>query len=109
MSDLKQHVEAYRQRLNSEEFENYDNVYEFVDNELSRQALIDLDQRLYMGCVLTLCAGGPTIWLNTHDKTIYGAWGDEEYHARVFSEACDRIDEVILDKYRSQLKAYDYD
>ncbi|MDR1674448.1 MAG: hypothetical protein LBR54_03245 [Oscillospiraceae bacterium] len=51
----------------------------------------------YKGAVITLCCGGPGVWLDTSECKIYGSWGFGKVESNVDSDICEWLDGYLCE------------
>ena len=49
---------------------------EFIDTTYDIRYLVGSDKK-YLGAMLMVAGGGPTIWVNTHTNEVEGYWGGD--------------------------------
>ena len=66
-----------------------------MDDIYSVRYIVDCEKK-YLGAMLMVAGGGPTIWINTWTKEVEGSWGADRctHHFR---------DEIGLDDYNEEM------
>lgn len=69
------------------------------DTEVQYVQQQDRRSQYYVGVVLALAGGGPTVWLNTADGNLYASDSGECYGVGLFSEVRDEINDIFGIEY----------
>ena len=72
-----------------------ESAFTFMDHVYDVRYIVD-SKKKYLGAMLMVAGGGPTIWVNTHTSHVEGSWwGDKcEYYF---------IDNIGLDDYCQEM------
>lgn len=84
---------AYEGELTNEDGEEV-SLFDYLNEALDVDFRVDC-QKEALGCRAWLCLGGPNIWIDTEDKSLHGAWGNERDSIPLDEDLC----EQILDEY----------
>lgn len=82
-----------------DEINNAEDLYEYLQDKVLEVNYIVNEKKEYVGSVLTMMLGGPTVKIDTYEQKVKLFWWSEyaEYH--IYSEEADRIDDVIREWY----------
>ena len=73
-------------------------MYDYFANTYDMEYVITSDKE-YKGVKIWVAVGGPSVWIDTTDKTVKLAWWGERAQADLYSDACAKIDEYGEEMY----------
>lgn len=77
--------------------EAYD-LYSYFADVLDYEYTIN-SRKEYSSVKVWLTLGGPNIWIDTADKELHGAWGNNRASVYVGNDICQEIDSIFEDFY----------
>lgn len=76
------------------------NLYEYFDDYLDVEYTINSNGD-YLGACIWIGLGGPNIWIDTRDREIKLAWGNERASWGIASDTANEIDEIFEGQYQA--------
>lgn len=93
---VREEIEMYYNGFEEDEEEKslYDYLSEILDYEIT------IDSRMnYISCKVWITLGGPNVWIDTRERAIKLAWGNERDDVYLNSDICDEIDGYFEEIY----------
>lgn len=84
---------CYQGKLNNDDGEPVD-LMEYLDDALDVDYRVDCN-REPIGCRVWLALGGPNIWIDTEQDSIFGAWGTDRDRIYIESELSEAVLEAL--------------
>lgn len=96
---LEKQVDATVKELEEAARGDYENFADYLEDNLGVEIRIDGNFR-YLSTEITFAFGGPGVWFDTANGTVYGKWGAGlEYQQMVNFETCDAVDDYFEEYY----------
>lgn len=96
---LKKEVDATVKGLEEAAHGDYETFADYLDDNFGIKIRIDGNFH-YLSTEITFGIGGPGIWFDTANGTVYGKWGaDLEFSKMVDFETCDAVDDYFEEYY----------
>lgn len=67
-------------------------VYDYIANCYDMEFVVSADKE-YKGIRIWVAVGGPSVWVDTTEKTVKLAWWGERAECDLYSDACALVDE----------------
>lgn len=93
---VREEIEMYYNGFEEDEEEKslYDYLSDILDYEIT------IDSRMnYISCKVWITLGGPNVWIDTRERAIKLAWGNERDDVYLNSDICDEIDSYFEEIY----------
>ena len=75
------------------------NLYEYFNDYLDVEYTIDSSGE-YLGACIWIGLGGPNIWIDTRDRAVKLAWGNERAEWGIRYETAAEIDEIFEEQFK---------
>ena len=73
-------------------------MYDYVADALDIEYAVD-SQKKYLGARIYVTLGGPTVWIDTREKTVELRWGTDSATALLSYDAAEQLDDIMSEIY----------
>lgn len=95
---VREEIEEYYNVFENEEGEEV-SLYDYCSTEVLDYEITIDSQLNFSSCKVYITLGGPTIWIDTANRSIELRWGGEDASLYLDSDICDEIDSYFEEIY----------
>ena len=93
---VREEIEMYYNGFEEDEEEK--SLYDYLSEILDYEIAIDSSMN-YISCKAWVTLGGPNVWIDTRERAIKLAWGNERDDIYLDSNICEEIDSYFEEIY----------